>query len=203
MKNLIISFLKSLGFALSSDLQNVKEELKETNAKLDSVKQILTPEKVKKSLDPNLHEFPEKELKIRVNQTTGVNNKNSNSDKDWYEFNISKPCWGDGPAYGWDNSFFPFLKFGIFEIKAGKKIGYDSDKDNYVEAPELIKFFDAIKGTQMISGIINITAFSFKLQKTSALSWDEVLPKVLEAITSLFPDAEKTSEKTENQLAEN
>lgn len=204
MKKLIISFLKGLGFALNSNLEEQKTKLSKFEEKLISVEQMLTPEKVKQIKDPNLYEFKEKDLKIRINQTTGIKNSNSNSDKDWYEFNISKPCWGDGPAYSWDNSFYPFLKLGIFDIKEGKKIGYDdSKKDNYVEAPKLIKFLNTIKNTQMISGIINTTAFSFKLQKSAALSWDEVLPKVLEAITSLFPDVEKIQEeKTENQSAQ-
>jgi hypothetical protein len=50
----------------------------------------------------------------------------------------------------------------------------------------------------MISGIINTSAFNFKLQKTAALSWEEVLPKVLEAIASLFPKVGKK----ENQPSE-
>jgi hypothetical protein len=206
MKNLIISFLKTCGVCFNSDLQKIQDELKTNKEELASVKNLLTPENAKKVLDPNLYEFPEKDLKIRVTK--------AESYKDTLRFHTNKGCWEKGPAD--ITSFAPFSNISVFygnRTNKGDRIMSSGSKDYWEEKDSnMVSFLETIFKLGGISRISSENSMTFNLTKSGAIVWEEILPEVLKAIASTFPNVEKTGkeiseakqevEKTENQLAE-
>lgn len=190
---------------MSSELKTVQDELKKTNTELDSVKKLITPKKVKQFQDPALHEFPKKDLKIRVTKAEPY--------KDGLMFHISKSCWNDAPAE--ISSSVPFsligIWFGYYDENGNRFISTSSKEHIKTEGkyPEMLSFLERISQIAGVSKIDSDNSMALMLTKSGAVTWEEILPKVLEAIASNFPDVEKTqegellvSEKIENQSLE-
>ena len=142
-----------------------------------NIEEILTPKKVKQINDPALHEYPEKELKMRIFA----------DDKDTYEFNVSRPCWTDGKS-AWYLSY-PLVKWVYYAYASGgRSASLMEGSCTVADYPSLKKFVEAIFATESVTRIQAENAFKFKLTKSAADTWEDVLPRIEKAILSLFED---------------
>jgi hypothetical protein len=149
---------------------------------------LLTPKKVKEILDPSLHEIEEKGLKIRM--------KTFMSDHDMKTFYVNSPCWTDGrPDF---HICFPFVDM----VWSYARNSSNGGRNEYAEKPSesIKKFITTVFATNCVSEISANSAFEFILKKPGSLNWDEAIPKINEAIASLFPDKIK---ETENENEKN
>lgn len=168
-------------------IDQLREDHNALYQKVGSIKDLLSPKMVKMLQDPNLYEFPLKGLKIRIEH------KNS---KDTILIHSSKPCWTDGrPDFVVK---FPFdEKFVKYRYDGGGKHGGSMINENVSEAESLKKFIKTMMDTNCLVEIDANTAFTFYVDKPGSSTWEEVIPKIKDAICSIFPDVEKTEEKKE------
>ncbi len=145
-------------------IETIGDELAKINSKL-------TPERTRKITSPYLIEFSEKKLKILTEKIK--------REKDEKIFHTSLPCWENGLQEMWAK--FPLLEY----------IESNNSSKPKVEATGSIKtFVETIFATNCVAQIVSENAFHFKLTKPGSLTWDEVMPKITEAIASLFPDVD-------------
>lgn len=168
------------------DLELTEQSYRElVNPLSDSVGEmeiLLTPKKAEEMLDPSLYKIEEKGLVIRV--TDGY-------DKDRKYFHPSLPCWKDGNS--------EFIAKSPLDSPHGKFITCYSnynDKGNrsrYTEKATIstVKFIEALFSTNCVAEIETDSAFKFRITKPGSLNWDEAIPKINNAIASLFPGKEE------------
>ncbi len=154
--------------------EKVEKSVSELSATVSTIKNQLTPEKIQEVVDPSLIKFPEKGVSLRI----------KGEGKDEKTFLVSRPCWEDGVSE-WFVSFPPqkwVYYWSYFD-------GHGTKQSSNIEIfTSLKKFVEKIFGTNCIAKIDAENAFHFKLTKSGAQTWDEVTPKVLDAIASLFMD---------------
>jgi len=153
MKNLIVNWFKQL-------IIDVFDE---------EFKKRLTPEKIQSINDPHLI-TSEGGLKIRWSEKT----------KDERKFYLSKPCWLDSFSY-----FLVFAPFVVEEetyLSTGRWTG-GNFLDSYSKAStQQVEFISRIFSVCGISKLEAISAYEINITKTGALSWEEIMPKLFEAI---------------------
>ncbi len=198
MKKVLFNLMEKLfGSFISKKIKEAIEKFKTEN--FDSVfemvnqhEKLLTPDKVKKILDPSLHEFQAKRLKIRVN-------KGQYSDQ--MVFFLNKRCWTEGPAE--IESIAPFGSIseyfnGLFD-KSGKQHSSGWPRDYWVSNKNgqgISNFLDLFNELP-VSKIRSLSCYQFEITKSGAVSWDEVLPLILEKLESSFPEIKESEEEHE------
>ncbi len=158
--------------------------------KLETPSEENVPEKPKEKDVLNRSVFPKKGLTVRLMKDS--------SDKDLVTIHLSIPAWKD-TLQDFDVNF-PYTGF-------VKSLNFERLRVvNHVTPvhSDIDKFVKAIFKTNCISGIRADSPFKIKMYKSGALSWDEVTPKLYEALESVFPDLEKpeSQQPVTNELEE-
>lgn len=179
-KNFIKTVLLKIFGGLFNEL--IEEKIKSLTDEVSKMKEMLTPQKVKSITDPSLHEFPDKGLTIRSLRT-------STNSKDSKDFSTSLPCWKEGATEF--KVIYPFSG----KIKVTGGAGYYDTSHGISES--LRNFLNLLFKTDVVTQINVDNPFEFTITKSRASSWEEVTPKVLEAIVSHFEDVSKEEESIE------
>lgn len=140
-----------------------------------SLEQRLTPKKIQEIKDPSLKTSPDERFSIRIEK----------SHKDWVSIHTSLPMITDQKIANYYSYEFP----------------QTFDKVLRNPCPAILEeFLDAIFETKRCIAV-SFTPFQVSIQKTPAVSWDDILPKFEEMtfdfLNKKYPVIEAESEAVE------
>ncbi len=180
LKSFIEEFLKSSEKKITNQVNSLKQEVDALNAKL-------TPGKVQEINDPTLH--TKEEYKIRVGKVASYN-------KDERTFHLSHPLYRDASA--------DEFRFHFPNLRVVKQISISDYHHQEVEvevSDEVLEAAKAIYATNLCTDV-RLTPFRIEFTKSGACTWEEVLPKVLEALFKHIIDFNEPKMSQQEEVGE-